>query len=815
MIKSLLTALLFLVTLCAYPQANINVVSTNPTNNYIAGETLTFEMIVTNTGNQTATGVNVFYPIPAGITIPPNPMPTGVVKFWWTGSNGSAGTNVNLNNTIATLAPGQSVTYTIHIKIPYEYTDPLPKISNLVVRNTNNQTVYTLGGQSVYTVTVTNQGPNIAPAVNVSNLIPAGITQFSWTGSNGSSGSNTALANTIQNLAVNSTVTYTITLTVPVGYTGSLTSTAGVSGNTFVDPITGCPQCADTDTPPQADIVVVNTNNQGTYTVGAPSVYTVTVTNNGPDPATNVVVQNAIPTGITTFTWTGSNGSSGTGALNNTIPTLASGQTVTYTITLLVPATYTANQLVSTASASSPTIDPSPGCPQCVDTDVKPSLAADIVVVNTNNQTVYTPGTTTAYTITVTNNGPNAATNVLVQNPLPTGITTATWTGTNGSTGTGALNNTIATLAVGQTVTYTYTVTIPAAYTGNLVSQASATTPNDPDTSCLQCIDTDGPRTADLVVTNTNNQAVYTPGVATVYTLTVTNNGPYPALNVQVSNPRPTGITLFSWTGSNGSSGTNANLTNTIPSLAVGATVTYTITLTPPANHTLPQLSSVATVTSSTPDPTPECPACTDTDSQSALADLVVTNTNNQDVYVPGTTVQYIVTVTNNGPSAAENVEVTNAIPAGITQFSWTGSNSSSGTNVPLEDTIASLAAGATVTYTITVAIPAGFTGPLVSSADATTDTIESDYSCTQCIDADLTVPSADIVTVKTLASTGTPNTYTAGTNAVYAITVSNQGPLDAVNVAVEDIVPAGIDPATVTWTGDNGTGGTGNLTDD
>src|SRR5690606_36875242 len=126
-----------------------------------------------------------------------------------------------------------------------------------------NQTVYTPGGQAVYNVTVTNMGPNTANNVVVTNAIPAGITNFSWTGSNGSSGTK-GLNNNVGALAAGDAVTYTITAQIPPNYTGNLVSTAGVTGNNVS---VNCAHCTDTDTPPDqtANSVVSNTNNNAVF----------------------------------------------------------------------------------------------------------------------------------------------------------------------------------------------------------------------------------------------------------------------------------------------------------------------------------------------------------------------------------------------------------------------------------------------------------------------------------------------------------------------------------------------------------------------
>ncbi|MGK4566960.1 hypothetical protein [Flavobacterium sp. 3HN19-14] len=87
--------------------------------------------------------------------------------------------------------------------------------------------------------------------------------------------------------------------------------------------------------------------------------------------------------------------------INNTIASIPAGGSVIYTINFTVPSDFTGNLIVS-ANALAEQADPNQECTLCTDTDYP---GADLVVVNTNNQTKYTPGQTTTYTVTVTNNG--------------------------------------------------------------------------------------------------------------------------------------------------------------------------------------------------------------------------------------------------------------------------------------------------------------------------------------------------------------------------------------------------------------------------
>ncbi|TRW21098.1 DUF11 domain-containing protein, partial [Flavobacterium zepuense] len=616
--KLLLTLFLLLGLLGAHAQSDVVVFNNNPNMNYVAGETLTFTVMITNNGPDPAINVNINYPIPAGI-----PMPVGITKFWWTGSNGSSGTNVAVNNTIATLGVNQTVSYTINIKIPDDYTATLnqPTVtyktqSDIQVVTTDNQPTYVAGSTVVYTVTVTNNGPEAATNVQVNNAIPAGITTYSWTGNNASG--STALANTIATLGVGQTVTYTVTIVVPATFTGNLVNTISYVAN-VTDPTPACTQCTDTDVPDAgANLVIITTDNQTTYTAGGNAVYTVTVTNNGPEAAAAVNVSVPVPAG-TTMTWTGSNSSSGTGALSDAVGSLADGASVTYTITVAVPAAYT-GALTLTASATSTTADPDTTCTQCSDTDYDASSANIVTTKTLESGTTYTAGTNAIYTITVTNNGPTAAQNVVVSDVVPAGLPAAqaTWIGSNGTSGTGNLNDVIALMQNGATVTYTFTIPIPSGYdqTASITNTVNVTSDTpDPVPACTTCTVTATPNPlANIVTLKTNGQTSYLANSQTTYTITVTNPGPSDAYNVVVQDNKPYYIDVMSWSG-NGTGG-SGSFSNTIPVLAAGESVIYTVQIFIPDDYAsfVGTLTNTAVVTSSTPDPVPACPGCVDSD---------------------------------------------------------------------------------------------------------------------------------------------------------------------------------------------------------
>ncbi|WP_290840672.1 choice-of-anchor L domain-containing protein, partial [Flavobacterium sp.] len=824
--KKLLLLIFFLVSTAAFSQAQLVVSNTDYSPYYIPGTNKTYSISITNIGTVAATNVQVSQPIPGGIEY-----------FSWWGSNGSVGVNDPIANNAGTLAVGATLSYTVEIEVPAGMigtlvstvtvtssnaatqtvtdTDVKAVGADISVTNTNNQTHYIPGTTVTYTVTVTNNGPLIGANIDVTNLIPAGITSFNWSGNNAIVVPNTPLINNIPALAAGASVVYTITMQIPVGFTGPLTSTTTWTTPSS-DPVPGCTQCTDTDQPNTgADVVLVNTDSQTTYTPGGTSVYTVTVTNNGPGVATDVHVTNAIPGGIPagSFSWVGDNSSSGTGvALDDTIPIMASGESVVYTITVNVPAAQTA-PITSTAAVTTTSTDPDLSCAQCSDTDTN-GTEADIEVTNTDNNTVYVPGTNNTYVVTVTNNGPETAFGVHVVNAIPAGITAFSWTGTNGSSGTNVnLDNTIATLAVGQSVTYTITLGVPAAFTGPLTSATTVTTISyDPTPACTTCSDTDTQVVAgaDLVVVKTDNTNTYIPGTATTYTITVYNNGPQAATDVNVVDNVPAGIPAanVSWTGPNGSG--TGNINETFPTVNVGQTITYTVNVNIPGGFgPLTDLVNTVAVSSTTIDPNPGCPRCTDTNVR-AGADIVTTKTDNASTFTPGTTVVYTINVLNTGPEVAQNVSVSDLVPAGIpaANVSWVGPATSGSGNI--NETFATVNVNQMLTYAVTVIVPSDFdqNTNLVNTVAVTSTTYDPNPDCLFCTDTDTPAPSANISAMK---SDSLPN-FVDDTDVTYNITILNQGPSDAVNILVSDALPAGI--LQMTWVGSNGTSGTGPLSD-
>ena len=149
--------------------------------------------------------------------------------------------------------------------------------------------------------------------------------------------------------------------------------------------------------------------NNATPNVGDTVTFTVTLTNKGPDAATNVSVADALPAGLTLVNATPSQGSYAGGVW--TVGTVDPSVTPTLTLAALVvsPDAQTNTATVSHADQ----FDPNTGNNSAAAT-VTPQQA-DLVVGKQVSNIAPNVSDTITYTVTVTNDGPDAATGVTLQ----------------------------------------------------------------------------------------------------------------------------------------------------------------------------------------------------------------------------------------------------------------------------------------------------------------------------------------------------------------------------------------------------------------
>ncbi|MBA4365854.1 MAG: hypothetical protein C0398_07660 [Coprothermobacter sp.] len=236
---------------------------------------------------------------------------------------------------------------------------------------------------------------------------------------------------------------------------------------------------ASAPAPVVADVAITKTANSATPHVGTQVSFTVTVTNNGSDTATGVVVTDSLPVGLT---YVSSTASQGTYVGSTwTAGTLASGGHATLE---MLAAVVQAGNLTNTAVASSVTADANLAnntASVTVNAQAElPTPRADLVVTKGVSNQAPLVGAQIVFTVRIQNAGPDTATNVVVNDALPNGLTFVSFSATQGLYVSSTGIWTVGTLANGQTATLTMTtlVQMAANRTNTAVGSSTVTDPN-------------------------------------------------------------------------------------------------------------------------------------------------------------------------------------------------------------------------------------------------------------------------------------------------------------------------------------------------
>lgn len=300
-------------------------------------------------------------------------------------------------------------------------------------------------------------------------------------------------------------------------------------------------------------------------------------------------------------------------------------------------------------------------------------------------------------------------------------------------------------------------------------------------------------RIADLSVTKSDNPDPVIAGEDLTYTVTVTNGGPSDATNVVFTDNLPTGTSFTSASASQGTACTEDNnvVTCNLGSLADGATATVTIVVTV-APETQGNITNTASAAGDETDPNAaDSTNVTQSTAVQAQADLSVTKSDNPDPVRPSDGLVYTVAVTNNGPSNATVVILTDIPPStGITFLSaasTAGSCTEAAGTVTCD--IGSIANGATATATIQVTVNQDVSAGTTLTNNASVTGNEEDPNSSD----DNAATETTVVTDLAIAKADDPDPATAGANLTYTLTVTNGAAPDATNVVVTDTLPSGV----------------------
>jgi uncharacterized repeat protein (TIGR01451 family)/fimbrial isopeptide formation D2 family protein len=342
----------------------------------------------------------------------------------------------------------------------------------------------TAGGAGEYTLVVTNLGPSSARGVTVTDTLPNGLTfrSAAGTGWECEPAEGSDVVCTYDGvLAPAASVSFVLTVDAAEQLQGDIVNTAVVS-TTTPDPN------PDNDTATATgliaeivDLSIVKTA-VGEVEIGEEFAYELSVRNAGPSQARGVRVEDLVPNALEVLGISGSgwdcavDDSTGqTVCLRDTLNAGATAPTITVRVRVL-PAAYPEVSNTATVASTSPE-DAATTADNTSTATVTVPPKSDLVITKTRLDELVT-GKQARYDVTVVNNGPTEDPGpITVTDDLPEGLTARSWTidGAKGSCeqSAEAFTCTVDGLAVGQSVTFIFTVDVAATAVGDIVNTAT------------------------------------------------------------------------------------------------------------------------------------------------------------------------------------------------------------------------------------------------------------------------------------------------------------------------------------------------------
>jgi uncharacterized repeat protein (TIGR01451 family) len=492
-----------------------------------------------------------------------------------------------------------------------------------------------------------------------------------------------------------------------------------------------------TCTPPPAQLAVVKTPKEGTFTMGLPVSFTIVVSNPAPagsQPATNVQLNDALPIngGLSWVSTTATQGTCTLAGANNSnlscsLGSIAPQKSVTVTVTSIDPGPLPACQLQSNPAAVA-TADGGLSAQDFGSLSCTPP-APQLAVMKTPKNGTFNQGSQVSFVIAVSNPAPiggQSATNVQLTDTLPVkgGLTWVTATPTQGACTLTANNLScgLGSIAAGELVIVTVKSTDSTPLDAcQLQSNPAAIATADgglrvEDSGSLDCT----PPPAQLKIGKYPKQgdpkSVFTEGSQVTFTIVVSNPAPegaQAAFNVQLTDILPARGGLV-WDSARADQGSCVNpisanaLECSLGDIPAGKSVTVVVmsTATTPSNacQDQPNPAAVATSGSLTVEDSGFL-TCTPHGS------YTVGKYPKNATYNIGQNVSFTMKVVSTGPGAAGNVVMNDTLPTLGNLNKWIITGNPGGCSITsnkLSCSFGDLANGQSRTVVVTTNVPGG-----------------------------------------------------------------------------------------------------------
>jgi uncharacterized repeat protein (TIGR01451 family) len=585
---------------------------------------------------------------------------------------------------------------------------------------------------------------------------------------------------------------------------GSLDNTAFVSGLDSVDPdLSNNTAFASVAVfagsgPGEVDLSTTSSVVPQPGVVGGALAFQTIVENFGPDMETNAVLSQSVPVELNILSITSDKGSVSVDSNNVVtvvIGALDAGESVG--VTILAEPTVSGNfvsNLVVTGDVADANVNNNVAT---LEFEVVDAVGeADLTITKTVLDQTVVINERTTWTVTLVNDGPDTATQVLIFDTVPTAFVPEDVVFTSGS-GTlslsgGTLVVDIGELPVGGVVSFDiFGQFIAVGDATNVVTVTSSEAdPNDGRTASatvtvIPFIDA----IADLEVSKAVSPGEVILGEEVVFTLTMTNNGPDDAINAVLTDVLPAEYSILEVTADIGTTSVlGQTVSLNVPVHPVGVTATLTVRAVTVASGLV---VNTASVTSDTPDDVVE--------NNSASASVLIlplesdmrlektVETTDGGPFVQDGAVIYTISVTNDGPATAQDVLVVDDLPPSLEIIDIDadiGTPSVNGQIVTLS--IPEHPAGVTATLLVTAIVRD--TGVIVNEASVETDSVDPD------LDNNVASASFEVIASSDLGVTTSinPATPALGLQSTFSSVVTNFGPQDANNVVAIVQVPVG-----------------------
>ncbi|MBK0073666.1 DUF11 domain-containing protein [Bacillus sp. S56] len=705
---------------------NANVTLTKSTNKQFAtiGETISYTILITNSGNTAANNVQLTDPLPNGTILNPGTvtlngvlqnvdslvaLPIGTIPGGATFTLSFQVTVINItaqnpiiNNAFA------SYIYTVNPSLPptsktansNSVTSTI-RLANLHVNKSVDKTFAEVSDVLTYTFALTNDGNvaanNVLLSDSIANgtafvpnsVIVNGVTQPGVTPTSINIGS----------INANTTITASFQVVITsIPNPNPISNSASISYNFIVDPNASPVSKNTTSTTTftqvnDANVISAKTVNRAFATVGDTLTYTVTLTNAGSVSADSPTFVDTNPDGTTfipnTFLINGVLQNNADPNIGVPLPSIAANGSLTVSYQVTITSLPTQNPTLNSSSTQYSFIL-NPGDPPTIETSVSNTVStqinlANVVIVKEVDLTIADVGQPITYTISLANLGNTIANNVIVTDIIPNGSTivpNSIFIG--GTLQQGADPSTglqVGSIPSGGFTTIVFQISANGLPSPNPIQNSASlqysfiTDPNLPALvrNAASNIVTTQINTANIVATKLTSTNFADIGDVILYATILTNNGNIPAANVTFTDIIPAGTLFIPNTVTiNNVPVANANPATGISIGTIGANSSRTVAF-QVFVPTIPAVNPITNQSGTTFQYTydPSKPAVM----QMVASNTVQTTINNASIAATKSVdkqfanvndiITYTTTLTNNGNTLASNIVFTDAIPSG------------------------------------------------------------------------------------------------------------------------------------------------------